>query len=187
MATTIRRVLSRAALPLVLIPGLAAQAQTEVAWNADGSVSVTVADREVTIPATIADEIIDALRENVDDPQGLQAAVQTIVAGNADGRDRTALASAVVAFAAFMSTGDSEAVAAIVNGATAGNPAVSTPELLGNLPETTVGAPPPPPGERSTADAPPPSGERSTAENPQQVPGARSTAEDTERVASPVG
>ena len=158
MTIAIRRVLSRAALPLMLILGSAVQAQTEVVRNVDGSVSITIDAQEATVSATLADRILDALRENAGDPQALQAAVQAIVADNAGGENRAALASAIAAFAAFMSSGDSEVVAAIVSGAAAANPAVSTQDLLRILPDTTAGSlPPPQPGVRSTA------------ENPQQV------------------
>ena len=160
MTMTIRRVLSRAALPLMLmmlILSFTVQAQTEVVRNVDGSVSITIDGQEVTVSATLADRIIDALRENAGDPQALQAAVQAIVADNAGGENRAALASAIAAFAAFMSSGDSEVVVAIVSGAAAANPAVSTQDLLRTLPDTTAGSLPPQPGVRSTA------------ENPQQV------------------
>ena len=159
MTITIRRILSRAALPLMLILGFTVQAQTEVVRNVDGSVSITIDGQEVTVSATLAGSIIDALRENAGDPQALQAAVQAIVADNAGGENRAALASAIAAFAASMSSGDSQVVAAIVSGAAAANPAVSMQALLLILPETTAGGslPPPQPGVRSTA------------ENPQQV------------------
>ena len=124
MTITIRRILSRAALPLMLILGFTVQAQTEVVRNVDGSVSITIDGQEVTVSATLAGSIIDALRENAGDPQALQAAVQAIVADNAGGENRAALASAIAAFAASMSSGDSEVVAAIVSGAAAANPAV---------------------------------------------------------------
>ena len=169
MTITIRRVLSRAALPLMLILGFTVQAQTEVVRNVDGSVSITIDGQEVTISATLADSIIDALRENAGDPQALQAAVQAIVADNAGGENRAALASTITAFAAFMSSGDSEVVTAIVSGAAAANPAVSTQDLLRILPETTAGSLPPPQPETTAGASPPQPGARSTAENPQQV------------------
>ena len=157
MAFVIRRAVSRAALPLMLIAGFAAQAQTVVVEHADGSVSITGDGEEITLPATLAGSILDALRENAGDPKGLREAVRTIVAGNAGDLDRMALASAIAAFAAFRSNGASEVVAAIVGGVAAGNPAISTEELLPILPETTAGTRPRQPGARSTA------------ENPQQV------------------
>ena len=166
----IRKVLSRAALPLLLIAGFAAEAQTLVVENADGSVSVTIDGEETTIASTLAGGILDALRENAGDPQGLREAVRTIVAGNAGGADGAALASAIAAFAAFRSNGDSEVVAAIVGGVAAGNPVVTAPELLSRLPEGTAGGTPLQ-AEAPTAADPPPSqpGALSTAENPQQV------------------
>lgn len=175
MAFVIRRVVSRAALPLMLIAGFAAQAQTVVVENADGSVSITVDGEETTLPATLVDGILDALRENAGDPQGLREAVRIIVAGNAGGTDATALASAVAAFTAFRSNGDSEVVAAIVGGVAAGNPAISTQDLLRTLPETTA-------GDLSLQSEAP-----ATADVPPRQPEARSTAENPQQVASPAG
>ena len=171
MTMTIQRVLSRAALPLMLmmlILSFTVQAQTEVVRNVDGSASITIDGQEVTISATLADSIIDALRESAGDPQALQAAVQAIVADNAGGENRAALASTITAFAAFMSNGDSEVVTAIVSGAAAANPAISTQDLLRILPDTTAGSLPPQPGTTAGASPPQP-GARGTAENPQQV------------------
>ena len=168
MTMTILRALSRAALPLMLILSFTVQAQTEVVRNADGSASITIDGQEVTVSATLADRIIDALRENTGDPQALQAAVQAIVADNAGGENRAVLASAIAAFAAFTSSGDSEVVAAIVSGAAAANPAVSTQDILRTLPDTTAGSLPPQP-ETTAGTSPPQPGARGTAENPQQV------------------
>ena len=171
----IRKVLSRAALPLLLIAGFAAEAQTLVVENADGSVSVTIDGEETTIASTLAGGILDALRENAGDPQGLREAVRTIVAGNAGGRESGELASAIAAFAAFRSNGDSEVVAAIVGGVATGNPAVSAPELLSSLPESTASAVPLQAEARTTPGARP------------RLPEARSTAENPQQVASPAG
>lgn len=173
MAFVVRRAVSRAALPLMLIAGFAAQAQTVVVENADGSISITVDGGETTLPATLADSILAALRENAGDPQGLREAVRTIVAGNAGGADGAALASVIAAFAAFRSNGDSEVVAAIVGGVAAGNPVVTAPELLSRLPEGTAG------GTPLQAEAP------ATADPPPSQPGALSTAENPQQVASP--
>ena len=166
----IRKVLSRTALPLLLIAGFTAGAQTLVVENADGSVSVTIDGEETTIASTLAGGILDALRENAGDPQGLREAVRTIVAGSAGGSESGELASAIAAFAAFRSNGDSEVVAAIVGGVATGNPTVSAPELLSRLPESTAGAVPLQAEARTTpGDRPRPPEARSTAENPQQV------------------
>ena len=175
MAFVIRRVVSRAALPLMLIAGFAAQAQTVVVEHVDGSVSITGDGEEITLPATLAGSILDALRENAGDPKGLREAVRTIVAGNAGDPDRMALASAIAAFAAFRSNGDSEVVAAIVGGVAAGNPAISTQDLLRTLPETTAG------DLSLQSEAPAP------ADVPPRQPQARSTAENPQQVASPAG
>ena len=127
--------------------------------------SITIDGQEVTVSATLADRIIDALRENTGDPQALQAAVQAIVADNAGGENRAALASAIAAFAAFTSSGDSEVVAAIVSGAAAANPAVSTQDILRTLPDTTAGSLPPQPETTAGASPPQPGGARHGGES----------------------
>ena len=175
----IRTLLSRAALPLMLIAGLAAGARMLVVENADGSVSITIDGEETTIAATLAGSIVDALRENAGDPQGLREAVRGIVAGNAGGTERGELASAIAAFATFRSNGDSEVVAAIVAGVATGNPVVSVPELLSRLPESTAGAIP---LQEAEARATP--GVRHPAS---RQPEARSTAENPQQAASPAG
>lgn len=164
MTAMVRRILLRVALPLLLVagPGLTAEAQTTIVENADGSISVTTGGQEIVIPADLAAGVIGALRDNANDPQGLRAAIETLVAGHAGGADGAPLAAAIAAFAVYESSGDSAVVTAIVNGASAGNPAVSTPALVSALPAATAGA------KRRAPPVVQPSSQ-STAENPLQV------------------
>ena len=158
MRNMIRRILPLVALSLMLVAGGSAQAKTTIVENPDGTVSVTIDGGETVISAGLAAAIIDAVKSNPGDPESLRAAIRALVAGNAGGADDAALATAIAAFAVASSSGRSGVVTAIVEGAAAGNPSLSTVAVLDALPAVTVGAP-----------VPPPQPSQDTAENPSQI------------------
>ena len=168
--SAIRKLLLGTTLSLAVAASFTIQAQADIVENPDGSVAVTIEDEVVTIPASLAGDIIDALNENAGDPPGLRVAISDLVADNAGAEDGGPLARAIAAFAAFRSGGDSALVRAIVEGALEGRPTLSVQSVLDALPpatndvarrQPTVRSPPPP--------RPSPTTVRDTAENPHQV------------------
>ena len=120
---------------LVLVLGISARAETILVENEDGGVSVVIDGQESVIPADIVVEILDALAEHAENPQGLREALQDIVSRNPGTVNDTVLA----VFAVSRSNGSPEAVEAIIGGVVDGNPALAPEALLGALPVDSIG------------------------------------------------
>ena len=105
-------------------------AQTDIVENPDGSVAVTVDGDVVTISASIAASVIKALlNEYVGETERVRSAIKALVSESADEPNGQLLARALAAFAVSRSGGDSAVVAAIVDGVTAGQPALSVEDV----------------------------------------------------------
>ena len=116
--------------PVIVAGGAAAQEQSPVTENADGTVTIGLDDRQFLVPAVVAEDIAAAVRDHADDPQALELAICSIVADRAGGSDDAELATAVAALAIVYARGRSASVDAIVRGALACNQAISAETLL---------------------------------------------------------
>lgn len=113
---------------------LQAQAQSTVTEQPDGTVAVTVEERQIVVPAQVADEIVVAVGEHSEDPQALEQAVREIVAEHAGSAGDADLATAIAALAIFHAGVRSSTTDAIMRGAIAANPVVPAAVLLAELP-----------------------------------------------------
>ena len=141
VATAIRRAISWMVLTLMVAASPTAYAYTNIVQNANGSFSISIGDQGIVISASLAASVIDALRENGNDPHGLETVVRALVADNAGGADDVALALAIAVFAISRSSGDSGIVTAIINGTTGGNSLVTPQVLLSALAASVPSAP----------------------------------------------
>ena len=90
----------------------------------------TVDGDVVTISASIAASVIEALlNEYVGETERVRSAIEALVSESADEPNGQLLARALAAFAVSRSGGDSAVVAAIVDGVTAGQPALSVEDV----------------------------------------------------------
>ena len=133
-------------------------AQTTVTEQADGSAAVSVEDSRIVVPAAVVDRVEAAARDHADDPQALREAIEAIIAEYAPGPGDAALASAIAVLAidrsrarsaVFAERGLREAplvlaidrsrarsasIDAVIRGAFAANPNVSSGALLAAVP-----------------------------------------------------
>ena len=148
--------------------------------NADGTVALVVDDRQFLVPATVAEDVVAAVRAHADDPQALQQAIRAIVAQHAGCPQHSTVATAIaaeqprcpedVALATAIATlaihhahGRSASVDAIVRGAAEGNPKLSAGAVLAALPATVLNPRAQDVAERQIAQL------QATAENPSQI------------------
>ena len=83
--TTIRRCVLGAALSLLVSASFMGPAQTDIVENPDGSVAVTVDGDVVTISASIAASVIEALlNEYVGETERVRSAIEALVSESAD-------------------------------------------------------------------------------------------------------
>ena len=128
--TTIRRCVLGAALSLLVSASFMGPAQADIMENPDGSVAVTVDGDVVTISASVAASVIEALlNESVGEIERVRSAIEALVSESADEPNGQLLARALAAFAVSRSGDDSAVVAAIVDGVTAGQPALSVEDV----------------------------------------------------------
>lgn len=115
--------------------GGARPVQTAVTEQADGTVVVTLDERQVIVPASVVADVTSAVRDHADDPDALRLAIRMIVAEHAGSPDTANLASAIAVVAIFRAGVGSASADAIMRGATFGNPGVSAAAVLSVLPE----------------------------------------------------
>ena len=109
-------------------------AQTTVTEQADGSAAVSVEDSRIVVPAAVVDRVEAAARDHADDPQALREAIEAIIAEYAPGPGDAALASAIAVLAIDRSRARSASIDAVIRGAFAANPNVSSGALLAAVP-----------------------------------------------------
>lgn len=126
---------------MVIAMAAGAHAQTYVTERDDGTVVVTTPAGEFVAPATIIELIRTCVAENGDDPDKLRSEFQAIVVEHAGGTGGAELATALAVFAIAFSGGSSEVIDAIVEGANAGNPDVSSEVIVAAVADSEESVP----------------------------------------------
>ena len=140
MMMPIRRIASWMVLPLMVAAGLTtAYADTSIVRNSDGSIVVTIDDREIVISTDLAASIAELLVDHGNDPNALETALRELVAANAGSADDMVLATAIAVYAILVSNGDSDVVTAIIDGTVEGNPSAVPQVLLSALTRSDPG------------------------------------------------
>ena len=110
--------------------GAQAQTQTPLTVNTDGTVALSLGNRQFLVPGAVAERISAVLRANTENPQALRQSICTIVAQYAGSPDNVELATAIVVLAIYHARGRSASVDAVLRGAVACNPALAAETLL---------------------------------------------------------